>query len=253
MGDFMDAHYYRENGQTLWGAPYRLTFFMWRRLPLDFRNFISTTAMVRSAKIAGRNMLARFAGRDDLYNNEYYSYVDSEASRSAAVIVGSTLSAFAAKRLIDVGCGTGALLTAFQSKGISCTGLECSQAALKICTQRGLNVSQFNIESGQTQNLGSFDLAVCFEVAEHVSAKYADPLVDMLVRLAPIVLFTAATPGQGGGADHVNEQPHGYWIDKFEGRGHHLVRGLTEQWRREWNGKDVAGFYSKNIMIFAKT
>jgi hypothetical protein len=57
-------------------------------------------------------------------------------------------------------------------------------------------------------------VAYCFEVAEHVLAEFADALVSLLAKTAPIVVFTAAPPGQGG-SGHVNEQPADYWIAKF--------------------------------------
>jgi 2-polyprenyl-3-methyl-5-hydroxy-6-metoxy-1,4-benzoquinol methylase len=213
---------------------------------------IANNGLAKRVKIAGRNGLAKFAGREDLYNLEYYSYVDAEASRSAPTIVEAVISTFAPRRVIDVGCGTGALLAAFQSKGVSCVGLEYSVAALKICAQRGLSVYRFNIEGDQPQDLGKFDTVLCFEVAEHVSAQFAEPLVSLLVRLAPRVIFTAATPGQGGGADHVNEQPHKYWIGKFEKRGYRMLEGITEHWRRNWRENDVATFYASNVMIFER-
>ena len=49
-----------------------------------------------------------------------------------------------------------------------------------------------------------FDLAVCLEVAEHVSPTRAGGLVDDLVALSDCVLFSAAVPGQGATATSTN-------------------------------------------------
>ena len=247
----MDGHSYRQEGNAIWGKPYRAAFYVWRHAPW-VRSVFSRNALAKRVKTAGRDFLARFAGRDDLYNGEYYSYVDAEASRSAPVIVDSIVSQFAASRIVDVGCGTGALLAEFRSRGVAGVGLEYSQAALEICRKRQLEVYPFNIESHRPIELGGLDVAICFEVAEHLAAAFADPLVDLLVHLAPRVIFTAATPGQGGGADHVNEQPHEYWIAKFAERGYPLRQPLSEQWRRDWHQRNVAGFYAKNVMIFER-
>jgi hypothetical protein len=73
-----------------------------------------------------------------------------------------------------------------------------------------------------------------------------------LVGFAPRVVFTAATPGQGGGADHVNEQPHEYWIKKFEQRGYDLMEDLSAKWKAEWADRGVAGCYFLNIMVFER-
>jgi SAM-dependent methyltransferase len=248
----LQSHVFGQDGSAFWGKPYRLMFFLWRRSPSWFRSIFHRIAVAKAAKIAARDFLAKFAGREDLYNGEYYAYVDAEASRSAPTIVASVVNDLAPKRIIDVGCGTGALLAEFQAIGVSILGLEYSQAALQICKNRGLEVHPFNIENEQKQELGAFDAAICFEVAEHVSAACADPLVNLLSGLASRVVFTAATPGQGGGADHVNEQPHEYWIAKFEERGFRLIPDMTQAWRTQWQRSNVAGFYARNVMVFEK-
>ena len=55
-----------------------------------------------------------------------------------------------------------------------------------------------------------FDLVVSLEVAEHLPKECADIFVDSLVRLGPIILFSAAIP-QAGGTCHINEQWPEYW------------------------------------------
>jgi 2-polyprenyl-3-methyl-5-hydroxy-6-metoxy-1,4-benzoquinol methylase len=80
-------------------------------------------------------------------------YVDAEASKSAPIIVSSILSRFDAKRIIDVGCGTGALLSELRSMGAEVMGLEYSQAALRLCRKRGLDVHRFNIEDDRCPQL----------------------------------------------------------------------------------------------------
>jgi hypothetical protein len=52
------------------------------------------------------------------------------------------------------------------------------------------------------------------ECAEHLPAHRAAPLVEWLTKSAPIVVFSAAIPGQGG-KGHINEQPPDYWNDLF--------------------------------------
>jgi hypothetical protein len=68
-------------------------------------------------------------------------------------------------------------------------------------------------------NVGDFDLVICTEVAEHLPPSAADVLVDNVCRASRgQVFFSAATPGHGGHL-HLNEQQHGYWLEKFSGRG----------------------------------
>jgi hypothetical protein len=63
-----------------------------------------------------------------------------------------------------------------------------------------------------------FDLAVCIEVAEHLQRAAAAPLVQTLTSVAPVVLFSAAIPGQGGHG-HYNEQPRSFWHALFAQHG----------------------------------
>jgi SAM-dependent methyltransferase len=241
----VQEHTYHQKRSAIWGGPYRLAVSLWRRSPKWFRSALYGSSL----KNASRDFLAKFAKRDDLYGEYYYTHMDAIAMRSAPAIVDSVFSRFGPERVIDVGCGSGALLAGLKEKGVSVVGLEYSKAALDVCGKRGLEVYQFNIEEAQQADLGHFNLAMCFEVAEHISAAHADALVEMLVGFAPRVVFTAATPGQGG-TDHVNEQPHEYWIEKFEHRGYPLLSAVTEEWREEWRQKDVAGCYRRNVMVF---
>ena len=245
----MQSHVYSKSGSTLLGTPYRLAFFIWRRLPSPIRAISYTNPLARSAKEIGRQFLARFAGRDDLYNKEYYRANDREQIRSAQAIVNSTITEFTPRTLLDVGCGTGALLAAFQTAGVATLGLEYSKAATKICLERGLDVRSFDIENDPLPDAHT-DLATCFEVAEHIGAEFADRLVEILVQSAPVVIFSAATPGQGGGVDHVNEQPNDYWIAKFDKRGHNFLPDLTARWRAEWKDANAAAYYASNVMVF---
>ncbi len=91
-----------------------------------------------------------------------------------------------------------------------------------------------------------FDLAVCLEVAEHLPAERAETLVASLVSLAPVVLFSAAIPYQGGD-DHVNEQWPEYWQQLFAKHDYLVVDCLRESL---WRHKDVAPWYAQNLLVY---
>jgi len=55
-------------------------------------------------------------------------------------------------------------------------------------------------------------------VAEHLPPQLGDRVVGLLARSAPVVVFSAAHPGQYG-QGHVNEQEKSYWIERFERHG----------------------------------
>ena len=131
-------------------------------------------------------------------------------------------------------------------------GLEYAEAALKYCQARRLNVEKFNLEKDAFTDNRTFDVAISMEVAEHLPGAAAYCYVGLLTRLSPVIVFTAAPPGQGG-TDHVNEQPPSYWILKFQQHGFEHDKELSQRWRENWKaGGDVQGWYHQNLMIFQR-
>src|SRR5262249_14104781 len=70
-----------------------------------------------------------------------------------------------------------------------------------------------------------FDLAICLEVAEHLPSDCAADLVTNLCNAADVVLFSAATPGQGG-TRHINEQRPSYWSHLFSRNGYRCLDAI---------------------------
>jgi hypothetical protein len=100
--------------------------------------------------------------------------------------------------------------------------------------------------------LGGFDLAYSFELAEHLAPEHGDRLVDFMSRQAPVTVFTAASPGQGG-TGHVNEQPKDYWIERFERTGQNFRPELTEQLAAALRHEGVyADYLVDNVMVFER-
>jgi hypothetical protein len=60
------------------------------------------------------------------------------------------------------------------------------------------------------------------EVGEHISESAANHFIESLTTHAPVVLFSAAIPYQGGD-HHVNEQFLPYWVERFSA----LTSGLS--------------------------
>jgi hypothetical protein len=94
----------------------------------------------------------------------------------------------------------------------------------------------------------SFDLAVSLEVAEHLGETEADQFVESLCELAPVVLFSAAIPFQGG-EHHLNEQWPAYWAARFKERD---FVALDPFRRLLWERTDVDWWYSQNLVLYAR-
>jgi hypothetical protein len=91
-----------------------------------------------------------------------------------------------------------------------------------------------------------FDLVQSLEVAEHLPPGAASSFVGTLVAHAPLILFSAAPPGQGG-EHHVNEQPMEYWRALFRRHGFQAVDAI----RRHLVGETrVEPWYRYNSMLF---
>lgn len=93
-----------------------------------------------------------------------------------------------------------------------------------------------------------YDLALSFELAEHLPERYADNLVDTLANAGDTIVMTAATPGQGG-THHVNEQPREYWYEKFQSRGFEYDSEAVQDLRSMIDVEEST-WIPDNIMVF---
>jgi SAM-dependent methyltransferase len=192
----------------------------------------------------------------ETYDAEYYEFIEYTAVYSQNPMADSIVRDLAPRTVLDLGCGTGALLEALRSRKVRrrkvrVAGLEYSDAALTYCKKRRLPVRKFDIARHDLpRKLRRRDVALSFEVAEHLPPELADRFVETLTAASDTVVFSAATPGQGG-TDHVNEQPHEYWIDKMHALGFRLDEDLTLRWRDEWRGC-TANWYHMNVMVFRR-
>lgn len=191
---------------------------------------------------------------NDLYNTEYYRlHIEPTARESAPRMAASIRDVIRPSSVTDVGCGTGDLLLELRNLGIPGTGFEYSTAAIEIAREKGIEVTPLNLEQEIDRlPVRRADLVVSTEVGEHLPESCAETFVEYLCRTADTVLFSAATPGQGG-HDHVNEQPHEYWIEKFAARSFVFDEKASREMRRDWElSSSVAPWYWRNVMLFRK-
>jgi SAM-dependent methyltransferase len=223
---------------------------VYRALPAPARRWADARP-VRPIRRRIVSRLERGAAPDELYDRRYYEQVvDPIMAGSADTMAESIRRELRPGSAIDVGCGSGALMLALERLGVSCKGFDGARAALEQCRARGLTVSRLDIVRDPIPP-DRADLAMSTEVAEHLPESGADRFVELLTRLAPTVLLTAALPGTGG-KDHVNEQPGEYWIAKFASRGFGHERELTQQLREEWQAAGVDPIYFRSLLIFRR-
>lgn len=189
---------------------------------------------------------------DHRYYPEYYRRnVSPRAAMSAPVIADTVVSAFAPQTCIDVGCGTGELMIELAAHGVRCWGFERATYAVDECLRKGLTIYPLDLELiPRGMKIEAVDVAICMEVAEHVAATAGPGLVRLLCRLAPVTVFTAAPPGQGGNG-HVNEQLMDYWIELFTANGRRLDHETTSRLSSLWQSSgSVESWYYSNLAVF---
>ncbi|MEI8226798.1 MAG: methyltransferase domain-containing protein [Planctomycetota bacterium] len=175
--------------------------------------------------------------------------VDATSRRSAQAMAESIFRLCEPSRLIDYGCGTGSLIAALRELGTDAVGTEFSGAARRYCRAKKLCVVPIDFRKPQRLlPLGAADVATSFEVGEHIAERYAANLIGLIARTAPLVVFSAATPGQGGHG-HVNEQPHVYWEELFSREGFVRDNQATQSFRANWAKAGVETWYSANVMV----
>ncbi|MFC1753745.1 methyltransferase domain-containing protein [Thermoproteota archaeon] len=188
--------------------------------------------------------------KDIIYNGSFFDKNLKMNMPIASRMVNVLVSHFNPKSVVDVGCGNAEFLSCFQKKGVEVKGYEGSAHAIARCVIDKRLVEKFDLRNHIDSNR-TYDLAMCLEVAEHIEKIFSAKLVENLVGLSSIVVFTAAPPGQGGHF-HINEQPREFWFNLFRSKGFEFDAGMTEKIKNDFKEKDVLWWYSANLMIFIK-
>jgi glycosyltransferase involved in cell wall biosynthesis len=183
-----------------------------------------------------------------LYNNEFYKDHQVDTLVSAKVIVPFLLDVFPANSVVDVGCGTGTWLSVFRDCGVeTIRGYDVNDLPRK-----GYQVDKKYIVSKSDFSSKGFsidfkaDMAICLEVGEHLEERATDRLIKQLIKAAPVVIFSAAIPGQTG-VHHINEQPPWYWREKFQNYGYVEIDFLRPIL---WADTRISWWYRQNITSF---
>jgi SAM-dependent methyltransferase len=180
------------------------------------------------------------------YDKQFFDVIDRDSVSSANAVVPLLTEFMVFPRVIDVGCGRGGWLKvclehgATSVKGLDGTYVDRATLLIPSDSFQAMDLRDVSSISG------TYDLALCLEVAEHLPRRVARPLVQKLCELAPIVLFSAAIPGQGG-TQHINEQwPH-YWEQLFRKNGYVMLDPFR---LRIAGDRRVALHFKQNLFLY---
>jgi SAM-dependent methyltransferase len=181
------------------------------------------------------------------YTKSFYEELRNGSVRSAEIIVPLVLDLVHPRSAVDLGCGDGSWLAVFRKLGVDdvlgVDGEHVSHGMLQIPLEQFRTANLIRpFDAGRV-----FDLAISLEVAEHLPADSAFVLVESLTRLAPVVLFSAAIPLQGG-IHHINEQWPDKWAELFRRHGYLPVDCIR---KRVWQNDRVEWWYAQNALLFA--
>lgn len=185
------------------------------------------------------------------YNHAFYVNRHKITKYAANKVLDILSEYITISSMADVGGGVGTWLKMAQEKfGVESENLlliegdYVEEGLLQISPKQWIpwNLeNRFHVE-------GRFDMVVSLEVAEHLSSGRAKTFCEDLTALSDVVLFSAATPFQGG-TGHINEQPLSYWVrlfKKFQYEAFDIIRPIIQK-----DGK-IASFYRQNIVVFVK-
>jgi len=187
---------------------------------------------------------------DSIYNENFYNEQKDASYKSAEAIVPILLDVIKPKSVIDIGCGVGGWLHVIQKNGVTdICGYDVNElTADKYFIDKKLIRTNADLSNRNFKIHEKSDLLICLEVAEHLPTEIADQFVLNLTNASPIVVFSAALPGQTG-VNHINEQPPWYWREKFNKFGYTEIDFIRPHILRS---DEICWWYRQNITCFVR-
>ena len=136
----------------------------------------------RFSSYYGNERVTRALGRGALFDRLRFAVAKAEES--------------GARRVLDVGCGSGPLFAPLATRGISVTGLEPAPAMLELARAEAAKFPGVEVNEGSWEGLdadSSYDMAVALGVFDYVDA--AAELLRRLAGAAPAVIASFPSPG----------------------------------------------------------
>jgi len=193
----------------------------------------------------------RLLFRDQGYSEEYYDGIESANSHAYQLLADTLTEVFRPNSVADVGCGSGGISAALRARRVGqIYPFDFSQASVDMTNKRGFTNAR-RLDLTQAEEIpATADLCLCLEVAEHIPRKFERHLVSILSRVAPVLVFTAAPPGQGGHL-HVNLRSQDHWKQLFREQGMEHDNFSQQRMLQMFGGRMIRD-YSANLLVFRR-
>jgi SAM-dependent methyltransferase len=204
--------------------------------------------VLRQHANAAAARLPVLAAKERVYDEKFYVHNDDVHRQMYDRLAEAIHERFQPSSAVDVGCGTGWILAELADRGVDVRGIEGSRPAIQR-SRVSDRITRANLER-EIPDLGRFDVCICMEVAEHVPTRVSGMLVEGLTRMSDRVVFTSASPGQGG-THHVNEQPRSFWDELFARHGF-AESELGARLRDDVSAIEEPAWMHANLVVYEK-
>lgn len=195
--------------------------------------------------------MARKPKGEMTYDQRFFDRIREGIKRSAESLVPLLVSelspAIDVKSVIDVGCGEGWWGREFQLWDFVAFGMD-QWRDTEVIAMIDHDLEQPLEQAFPEGTINRFGLALCLEVAEHLTPERGPSFIADLCKLSDLIVFSAAIPGQRG-VNHLNEQWSIYWCRLFEANGFYVSGAM--RWMI-WNDPDIEVWYIQNLLIATK-
>lgn len=180
------------------------------------------------------------------YDEEFFEYIERGSIASAQRFCGFLAPLLGIKSVLDVGCGRGAWLREWRRAGVDIAhGVDGSYVRRESLLIPAQDFTAIDLSSNF--DLGRrYDLVSSLEVAEHLPAACSASFIASLAAHSNLVLFSAATPGQGG-ENHINERPLCEWQAFFAAKRYEAYDLVRPVFRTD---KRVEPWYRYNTVLY---
>lgn len=183
------------------------------------------------------------------YTQKFYESVSARADLASNAILSIFSDLFKVNSIKDIGCGNGTWLRESLNNDLikSRIGYDLPSAIKSSIPfdNEGITYRETDLEL-RNYNFTFTELTLCLEVAEHLTSESAILLIEKICETSNYVIFSAATPGQGG-FNHINEREFKYWMSLFTLHGYVTFDIFRKKIKNE---KRIPIFYRNNVFLF---